>query len=111
MAKRLDGGGNTTPRRYTGGRPRGKIEIEIGSEAYKRLRVLAAAQSVTVEALAAAWLLNKIEQEWAEYIEGVTEEWNLDGTLAETTPKHVFTAAREAVAEMGQKAEEPPIIL
>lgn len=111
MAKRLDGGGNTTPRRYTGGRPPKKLEAEIGSEAYKRLRTLANAQSVTAEALAANWLLIKLEAEWEEYTEGVTEEWELDGTLAEPTPKNIFTAAADAVAEMGNKAEAPPIIV
>lgn len=115
MAKRKDGGGNTTPRRYKGGRPRGKIDLEIGTDAYKKLRTLANAQGVSPEGLATAWLLMKIEAEWQEYTAGVAEEWELDGTL-EPTPKDVFTAAREAIEEMGgaeklKQKEDPAIIV
>jgi hypothetical protein len=58
----------------------------------------------------------RLRQEWQEYTEGVTEEWDLEGTLHTPEPKNVFTAAAEAVAEMGgaeklKEQEDPPIIL
>jgi hypothetical protein len=51
----------------TVGRPAVGVRAQPGQQATQRLRVLAAAEGATAEALAARWLAERIAAEWSAY--------------------------------------------
>lgn len=57
-------------------KPRGPkarvLTLDLGKEHMASLRLLAAAQDTTIEALAAGWLISRIETEWREYDQQVS---------------------------------------
>lgn len=66
------------PQRGPGGRKPRVLTLDIGTEAMSTLRLLAAAQETTVEALAAGWLGERIKREYEEYstqVSCLVEEW------------------------------------
>jgi hypothetical protein len=67
MARPHNPRGNTSPRRYTGGRPRTTLRVRIDKESMRTLRLLANASGTTPEERAAVLLTNAIEQAWRSY--------------------------------------------
>jgi predicted HicB family RNase H-like nuclease len=71
MARPKHPRGNTSPRRYTGGRPRTTLRVRIDKESMRTLRLLANASGTSIEERAAVLLTNAIEQAWQAYDEEI----------------------------------------
>lgn len=74
------GGARTTA--HPNPKPRGPksriLTLDLGKETLATLRLLAAAQDTTMEALAAGWVKERATREWEEYDKQVScleEEW------------------------------------
>lgn len=80
MARPKNPRGNTSPRRYAGGRPPTKIDLQIRKDALRTLKILAAAAGMEPEAWAAAALTNAVDEAWraydAEIQRQAADEWN-----------------------------------
>jgi hypothetical protein len=65
------------PKRGPGGRKPVKVEVYLGKDAMTTLHTFALARQMTVEALAARWLVERIDEEWERYdqqIQALVEE-------------------------------------
>lgn len=66
------------PKRGNAGRKPRILTLDLGKDTLATLRLLAAAQNTTVEALAAGWVRERAAREWEEYSTQVScllEEW------------------------------------